>query len=618
MAIKIPRGEIPAPSVGNRGSSVLSAVQSNKIDYDKVTDTIDFIGNKIAAHNAKIEAQRIDNKNTLNKALLQGDVNSLLENINDNPKLSTDGTLESYNGVYNVGVKKLEEKYKKIYKNDDDAFAIWKSDLYTVVNNGSQTMRTSRRKKVLAEAQINFNSTNVEFTTNLDNQPVTPNIWMSTELLIKQEKERFIRADALGIPVNYESHLKMINDKTWKKVISANKNYVDDLTGLEEVDYKAIYNELNSTKSTQEYFGKTMPKDTKESLLSWAKEKSTTQQAMYDSRKEAKQLVSNETFTNQLIAISSNSIKGIEYSKDFLKNLEADVSLSPELKRTLKTAYNTTLKNLVSGAATYESPTGLQVKATLTYLVNGGFIDTKGEYAIINNAMAEGHIKPEYATTLLKNAKENTKERHQWKKTVTKNAISVLAKELNVDDLNIAAMVENFDSSKAGSAADILSKFLSDSKMPKEVYAAMNQMFAMVAEGEGKNISIKEMLMDEKSPNYILNDLIGVYKARVKKEVDKNWMGILSADEQLAVSSITKNGFDYSFDTTKYFSGKSSDTPAVDLPLKNEGESVFSYIERVQKVTKTNKDKYLPEWGTGNFVTDSLDMSSFIITPEGK
>jgi len=366
MAIKIPRGEIPAPSVGNRGSSVLSAVQSNKIDYDKATDTIDFIGNKIAAHNAKIEAQRIDNKNTLNKALLQGDVNSLLENINDNPKLSTDGTLESYNGVYNVGVKKLEDKYKKIYKNDDNAFAIWESDLYTVVNNGSQTMRTSRRKKVLAEAQINFNSTNVEFTTNLDNQPVTPNIWMSTELLIKQEKERFIRADALGIPVNYESHLKMINDKTWKKVISANKNYVDDITGLEEVDYKAIYNELNSTKSTQEYFGKTMPKDTKESLLSWAKEKSTTQQAMYDSRKEAKQLVSNETFTNQLIAISSNSIKGIEYSKDFLKNLEADVSLSPELKRTLKTAYNTTLKNLVSGAATYESPTGLQVKATLT------------------------------------------------------------------------------------------------------------------------------------------------------------------------------------------------------------------------------------------------------------
>ena len=252
----------------------------------------------------------------------------------------------------------------------------------------------------------------------------------------------------------------------------------------------------------------------------------------------------------------------------------------------------------------------------MTYLVNGGFIDTKGEYAIINNAMADGHIKPEYATTLLNNAKENTKERHQWKKTVTKNAISVLAKELNVDDFNIAAMVGSFDSSKSGSAADMLSKFLSDSKMPKEVYAAMNQMFAMVAEGEGKNISIKEMLMDEKSPNYILNDLIGVYKARVKEEIDKDWMGILSADEQLAVSAITKGGFDYSFDTTKYFSGKSSDAPSVQLPTKNEGESVFSYIERVQKVTKNNKDKYLPEWGTGNFVTDSLDMSSFIITPK--
>jgi len=616
MAIKIPRGEIAAPSVGDRGSSMLSAVQSNKIDYDKVTNTLDFIGQKIAAHSNKIEAQRVDNKNTLNKANLQGDINLLLENINDNPKLSTDGTMESYNGVYNSGVKKLEDKYKKIYKNDDDAFAIWKSDLYTVINNGSQTMRTTRRRKVLAEAQMNFNSTNAEFTTNLDNQPVTPNIWMSTELLIKQEKERFIRADALGIPVDYESHLKMIQDKVWKKVISADKNYVDDMTGLEEVDYKSIYNELNSTKSTQEYFGKTMPKDTKESLLSWAKEKSTTQQAIYDSRKDAKQLVSNETFTNQLIAIASNSVKGIEYSKNFLKDLEADASLSPELKRTFKTAYNTTLNNLASGTATHESPTGLQVKATLTYLVNGGFIDTKGEYAIINNAMADGHIKPEYATTLLNNAKENTKERHQWKKAVTKNAVSVLAKELNVDDFNLQGMLDNFDKGTQINSADMLSQLLSDSKMPKEVYAAMNQMFAMVAEGESKNISIKEMLMDEKSPNYILNDLIGVYKSRVKEEVVKDWMGILSADEQLAVSAITKGGFDYSFDTTKYFSGKSSDAPSVQLPTKNEGESVFSYIERVQKVTKNNKDKYLPEWGTGNFVTDSLDMSSFIITPK--
>jgi len=116
MAIKIPRGEIAAPSVGDRGSSMLSAVQSNKIDYDKVTNTLDFIGQKIAAHSNKIEAQRVDNKNTLNKANLQGDINSLLENINDNPKLSTDGTMESYNGVYNSGVKKLEDKYKKLQK----------------------------------------------------------------------------------------------------------------------------------------------------------------------------------------------------------------------------------------------------------------------------------------------------------------------------------------------------------------------------------------------------------------------------------------------------------------------------------------------------------------------
>ena len=42
MAIKIPRGEIGTMSVGDRGSSMLSTVQSNKINTDKLTNTLSF------------------------------------------------------------------------------------------------------------------------------------------------------------------------------------------------------------------------------------------------------------------------------------------------------------------------------------------------------------------------------------------------------------------------------------------------------------------------------------------------------------------------------------------------------------------------------------------------
>ena len=83
MAIKIPRGEITAPSVGNRGNSMLNAVQNNKINFNKLTNVIDAVGTSIKAHNDKIETQRIDNKNTKNKSLLQADINLVLESNKD-------------------------------------------------------------------------------------------------------------------------------------------------------------------------------------------------------------------------------------------------------------------------------------------------------------------------------------------------------------------------------------------------------------------------------------------------------------------------------------------------------------------------------------------------------
>ena len=55
MAIKIPRGKIEQPKVRVGNSAMLSAVQSSKINYDKLTNTIDIIGTRIQAHNRKIE-----------------------------------------------------------------------------------------------------------------------------------------------------------------------------------------------------------------------------------------------------------------------------------------------------------------------------------------------------------------------------------------------------------------------------------------------------------------------------------------------------------------------------------------------------------------------------------
>ena len=44
------------------------------------------------------------------------------------------------------------------------------------------------------------------------------------------------------------------------------------------------------------------------------------------------ELKSNVSFTNELMAIASNSVEGINFSKDFIKRLEADTSLQPSTK----------------------------------------------------------------------------------------------------------------------------------------------------------------------------------------------------------------------------------------------------------------------------------------------
>jgi hypothetical protein len=46
MAIKIPRGEIPAPSVGDRGNSMLQSVEQNKINYNAFTNDLTNIAQK--------------------------------------------------------------------------------------------------------------------------------------------------------------------------------------------------------------------------------------------------------------------------------------------------------------------------------------------------------------------------------------------------------------------------------------------------------------------------------------------------------------------------------------------------------------------------------------------
>jgi hypothetical protein len=501
MAIKIPRGEIPAPSVGNRGNSMLSAVQNNKIDYDKVTNTIDFIGQKIAAHNTKIETQRIDNKNTLNKALLQGDINSLLEDINNNQKLSTDGTIKSYNGFYESSVKKLEDKYKKIYKNDDDAFAIWQSQMYTIFNGGAENMRTTRRKKVLAEAQINFQSGTTTFTENLENQSVTPNIWMSTDLLIKEEKDRFTKAALLGITVDFPKHQKEIEDKVWKKVVSANKNYIDDMTQKPEVDYQGIYNELNSS-STNKYFGKSLPSDKREELLAWAKTRATEQKTMKtnnDARIDNENSVDINTMLGNLRVDKLKIPEGAS-AEEYLKNIINDAKLTDKTKDSHFAELKQIIADKNSGKATTSNLTHgdpVALNEHFDQIIMGNSTDN----VFIQKINQDDRLTAKGKEMLIGWAKDYNENRTEYKDELVSN------------------FMDQFSTTDTGYPAEILS-YLRAAK--PQIY---NELNVVLAEGEKAGISYYSMLGDSTSENYIGWKFIEVYQKSLLENIKKGDFG---------------------------------------------------------------------------------------------
>jgi len=98
MAIRIPKPSGASESVGgktiriprDRGKQIVNLPSTNLLSsvpnaiapaFDQLTAFLDVTAARVKAHNDKIEAQRIKNKNTLNTANFTSDVNQILEDI---------------------------------------------------------------------------------------------------------------------------------------------------------------------------------------------------------------------------------------------------------------------------------------------------------------------------------------------------------------------------------------------------------------------------------------------------------------------------------------------------------------------------------------------------------
>ena len=336
----------------------------------------------------------------------------------------------------------------------------------------------------------------------------------------------------------------------------------------------------------------------------------SNQDANWTKIRDEKSYNDNLSFNKELVAFLNGNTEGMD---TFLGRVENNKNLKPSQISALRTAFKTTQDAIKNGTSSWDTVAGQNTKSILTFLVNSGVIDTKAEMQVINNAQLNGLLKPEDATTLLENSKKYTKERNKIKLGMTNNAIRMVAKELNID----TSFLDKFQTLMAGDQAPqgdeafgVLMGLAQASNNPKEAYEAMLNINQLLAEGEAKGFSWKEMLMDKGGPNYILDDIIAVHKENINAKSLKKWTEGLDTDQENAAVQILGGSYVI---TDAYFDGKQATKQKIEMPQRKEGETIGAYVERIGSIIPKKTDHYLPSWVSNDMSVGDLEVSGLFI-----
>ena len=634
MAIKIPVRSSASESVGGKtirvprdGKTTVNLPSTNLLSsvpnaiapaFDKLTQFLEVVSERKKAHDKEIEKQRIRNKNTLNKSLLTNDVNQILEDVKNNKNLSTSSG-ETYNKYWNEESIKLKTKYKKLYKDDDLAYEEFLSDFHQVIGTGQNNMWTLRNNQVLAESQISYDLEHLDVLNQIDSLTVDEHIWTKFKPIFEQKKKSI--AGMLKIDQNSVSNIDDVlfdlRARVWEKIFEAEAGSITSPNGASVVNWKAYYTNLTALPQEGDKwvvapYGEYLTKHMRTHLIKKAKEKLDTQDSVFSAMRTENSTNDYKSFNKELAAFLDGKTEGMD---SFLSRLVKNPNLSSTQISALRTAFKTTQTHIATGTSSWNSDLGIQTKAVLTFLVNSGVVDEKSEIQVINNAQLNGLLEPGYATELMENAKKYTKERNKIKLTMTKTAISMVSRELNIDssymDKFEQAIAQNPDLT-GEEQFGLLMGLANNSKNPKEAYEALLNISQLLAEGESKGFTWKEMLLDKGGANYILDDIISVHKQNIDKAQTIEWTKGLNNLEGAENASVKILGGSY-FITDDYFTNKTSTVTKVEMPQRNEGESILDYTKRIGTLLPKDVNPFFPSWVSNDMSIGDLDVSGILI-----
>ena len=606
--MKIPRYKDTDVNISS-GRSLTTGIGSSQglVEVGKTAlNAVTQYANAKTNYDAKMRRLEINTNVSLSNAQFGGNNQLYVDGLKSRDDyLTPDNWLSDYEADF----KKQELNYKK--QLDEQTFKEFMPTFYENYFNTKSTIVNKIANQKVINAQIALDGENQLFQSKIETATNLPAI-----------KSAYTQHKDLTLKKNLTTEL--FNSDTYKTLVEDSKNFANSKyiefqlfngskivtpNGDTEIDYNDAYEKArNKDFSIVDIDGNalTPDDDKRKDIVKALKTLASDQDAIIKSQKEEKDKDTREEFTDTILGIMAGDKTAQTKSKTFYSDL-ANSSLDPKDKLTLRNAYETSIKNLSAGTNSYDSPQGLAAKSIMTTLVYSGVIDTKKEETIILDMMGKGLIKPEYATKLITDARKQTKDKNSYKKTLVKNATRMLLKELGVEDKG--AVLDQLENVAPENVISVLQSMMSTDNLSVEAYNAMNNLNELIAEGERKGFSFENMLANPRSKNYLLNDVINVYKEPINK------LKINNLKTKIDILSKQVDGKEFRTHyivPSTYFNNKTPRGGNVVVPPRLENEDIQTYILRLQKEGIV-KDSSMPSTMTGVYLNDD-DYGNIFIT----
>lgn len=356
------------------------------------------------------------------------------------------------------------------------------------------------------------------------------------------------------------------------------------------------------------------------------REKATNQNTFFETRRVEIKRKTVEDITSAIVDYRLNGGNDTDFA-----SIAGAITSNKEI---LQSGDEKTLMNMLTGAQNdlktaattgklkHETNEAEQVRIMVSGMVEAGIIDTQEEKSIVLRLIAEGYYSEEGQRTILDRIDTKIRNINRPTQMHYKRAIKMIAKEISGG----SSLLDTLDMDGSMSAADTyqaITSVLGAGAEDQAAFTAINNLNELLAEGERKGISKRDMLMNPNSPHYLVDEIIKIYKGdKLDEKIENFTQKATQYIEGLAQSgnSSDPDFIGYRINPAGWIASQTVTTSGVSTPpVRGANEGITQYLVRLQawndQTGGQTSGEGLPSFLRGNTM-ESDGASRGIIIPD--